>query len=181
MNIYDFKARDIDGNEIALNDYRGKVMLIVNTASKCGFTPQFAGLEKLYKEYKDKGLEILGFPSNQFNEQDPGTNEEIQEFCKVNYGVTFQMFKKGDVRGDNPQPLFAYLTKEKGFKGFNMDHPIAPKLVPMLKEKHPEILEGDGIKWNFTKFLIDREGNVVERFEPTTTPEEIAPAIEKLL
>ena len=91
------------------------------------------------------------------------------------------MFKKGDVRGDNPQPLFAYLTKEKGFKGFNMGHPIAPKLVPMLKEKHPEILEGDGIKWNFTKFLIDREGNVVERFEPTTTPEEIAPAIEKLL
>ena len=181
MSVYDFTCTTMQGKEVSLSQYKGKVILIVNTASKCGFTPQFAGLEKLYKEYKDKGLEILGFPSNQFNEQDPGTNEEIQEFCKVNYGVTFQMFKKGDVRGDNPQPLFAYLTKEKGFKGFNMDHPIAPKLVPMLKEKHPEILEGDGLKWNFTKFLIDREGNVVERFEPTTTPEEIAPAIEKLL
>ena len=164
MSVYDFTCTTMQGKEVSLSQYKGKVILIVNTASKCGFTPQFAGLEKLYKEYKDKGLEILGFPSNQFNEQDPGTNEEIQEFCKV-----------------NPQPLFAYLTKEKGFKGFNMDHPIAPKLVPMLKEKHPEILEGDGIKWNFTKFLIDREGNVVERFEPTTTPEEIAPAIEKLL
>ena len=156
MSVYDFTCTTMQGKEVSLSQYKGKVILIVNTASKCGFTPQFAGLEKLYKEYKDKGLEILGFPSNQFNEQDPGTN-------------------------DNPQPLFAYLTKEKGFKGFNMDHPIAPKLVPMLKEKHPEILEGDGIKWNFTKFLIDREGNVVERLEPTTTPEEIAPAIEKLL
>ena len=120
MSVYDFTCTTMQGKEVSLSQYKGKVILIVNTASKCGFTPQFAGLEKLYKEYKDKGLEILGFPSNQFNEQDPGTNEEIQEFCKVNYGVTFQMFKKGDVRGDNPQPLFAYLTKEKGFKGFSI-------------------------------------------------------------
>ena len=110
MSVYDFTCTTMQGKEVSLSQYKGKVILIVNTASKCGFTPQFAGLEKLYKEYKDKGLEILGFPSNQFNEQDPGTNEEIQEFCKVNYGVTFQMFKKGDVRGDNPQPIFAYLT-----------------------------------------------------------------------
>ena len=102
MSVYDFTCTTMQGKEVSLSQYKGKVILIVNTASKCGFTPQFAGLEKLYKEYKDKGLEILGFPSNQFNEQDPGTNEEIQEFCKVNYGVTFQMFKKGDVRGDNP-------------------------------------------------------------------------------
>ena len=100
MSVYDFTCTTMQGKEVSLSQYKGKVILIVNTASKCGFTPQFAGLEKLYKEYKDKGLEILGFPSNQFNEQDPGTNEEIQEFCKVNYGVTFQMFKKGDVRGD---------------------------------------------------------------------------------
>lgn len=181
MGIYDFTVKTNRGFEKSLSEYKGKVLLIVNTASKCGFTPQFEGLQKLYDQYKDKGLEILGFPCNQFAEQDPGDADEIQSFCRLNYGVKFQIFEKGDVRGENAQPLFKYLTEQKGFKGFDEKHPIAAPLMKALKENFPEYLEGDGIKWNFTKFLIDREGNVVERFEPTTTPEDIAPAIEKLL
>ncbi len=181
MKIYDFKVKTNRGVEKSLSDYKGKVLLIVNTASKCGFTPQFEGLEKLYKTYKDKNFEILGFPCNQFAAQDPGSNEEIQTFCKLNYGVTFQIFEKGDVRGENAQPLFKYLTSQKKFEGFDKAHPITEVLTKALKENFPEYLEGDGIKWNFTKFLIDREGNVIERFEPTTEPEKIAPSIEKLL
>ncbi|WP_289001798.1 glutathione peroxidase [uncultured Megasphaera sp.] len=181
MNVYDFTVKTNRGVEKSLSEYKGKVLLIVNTASKCGFTPQFEELQKLYEQYKDKGLEILGFPCNQFAEQDPGTADEIQDFCRVNYGVTFQIFEKGDVRGETAQPLFKYLTEQKGFKGFDMNHPIAPVLVEALKANFPEFLEGDGIKWNFTKFLIDRQGNVVERFEPTTVPSAIAGDIEKLL
>ena len=181
MKIYDFKVKTNRGVEKSLADYKGKILLIVNTASKCGFTPQFEGLEKLYKTYKDKGLEILGFPCNQFAEQDPGSNEEIQTFCRLNYGVTFQIFEKGDVRGDTAQPLFKYLTEQKSFEGFDAAHPNSAILEKVLKEKFPEYLEGNGIKWNFTKFLVDREGNVVARFEPTTDPEKIAPEIEKLL
>lgn len=181
MGVYDFTVKTNKGVEKSLADYKGKVLLIVNTASKCGFTPQFEGLQKLYTEYKDKGLEILGFPCNQFAEQDPGTADEIQTFCKLNYGVTFQIFEKGDVRGENAQPLFKYLTAQKKFEGFDKSHPIAEKLESALKANFPEYLEGDGIKWNFTKFLIDKEGNVVKRFEPTTDPADIAPEIEKLL
>ena len=181
MNVYDFTVKTNRGVEKSLSEYKGKVLLIVNTASKCGFTPQFEELQKLYEQYKDKGLEILGFPCNQFAEQDPGTADEIQDFCRVNYGVTFQIFEKGDVRGETAQPLFKYLTEQKGFKGFDMNHPIAPVLVEALTANFPEFLEGDGIKWNFTKFLIDRQGNVVERFEPTTVPSAIAGDIEKLL
>ena len=181
MGVYDFTVKTNKGVEKSLADYKGKVLLIVNTASKCGFTPQFEGLQKLYTQYKDKGLEILGFPCNQFAEQDPGNAEEIQTFCKLNYGVTFQIFEKGDVRGENAQPLFKYLTAQKKFEGFNKNHPIAEKLEEALKANFPEYLEGDGIKWNFTKFLIDKEGNVIKRFEPTTDPADIAPEIEKLL
>ena len=181
MSVYDFTVKTNKGVEKNLGDYKGKVLLIVNTASKCGFTPQFEGLQELYKNYKDKGFEILGFPCNQFAEQDPGTADEIQSFCKLNYGVSFQIFEKGDVRGENAQPLFKYLTAQKGFKGFDKAHPIAAKLEEALKANFPEYLEGDGIKWNFTKFLVDREGNVVERFEPTTEPKSIATEIEKLL
>ncbi|MBQ9442008.1 MAG: glutathione peroxidase [Selenomonadaceae bacterium] len=181
MSIYDFTVKTNKGVEKNLGDYKGKVLLIVNTASKCGFTPQFEELQELYKTYKDRGLEILGFPCNQFAEQDPGTAEEIQSFCKLNYGVTFQIFEKGDVRGETAQPLFKYLTAQKGFKGFDKSHPIAEKLEEALQKNFPEYLEGDGIKWNFTKFLIDKNGNVVERFEPTTTPKSIAADIEKLL
>lgn len=181
MGIYDFTVKTNKGEEKSLADYKGKVLLIVNTASKCGFTPQFKELQELYVKYKDKGLEILGFPCNQFAGQEPGTNNEVQEFCRLNYGVTFQIFEKGDVRGDTAQPLFKYLTAEKGFKGFDENHPVAKPLMEALEKNFPEFLEGDSIKWNFTKFLVDREGNVVDRFEPTTNPSDIAKDIEKLL
>lgn len=157
-SVYRFKATDIKGVDHALEEYQGKVILIVNTASKCGFTPQFAGLEELYKEYKDKGLVILGFPCNQFGHQDPGSNGEIQEFCQMNYGVSFPMFAKVDVNGDDAHPLFRH-----------------------LKAEAPGILGSEGIKWNFTKFLVDKKGQVVKRYAPTDTPKQIGKDIEKLL
>lgn len=157
MSIYDFKATTIQGEEKSLADYKGKPVLIVNTASECGFTPQFEGLQKLYDEYKDQGLEILGFPCNQFGKQDPGEDEDIEEFCQINYGVTFQMFSKIDVNGENAHPLFAYLTDEA--KGI------------LTKQ----------IKWNFTKFLVDKEGQVVKRFAPQTKPEDIKKELEEVL
>lgn len=157
MKIYDFSAETIDGQEKSISEYEGNVMLIVNTASECGFTPQFEGLENLYKKYKEQGLEILGFPCNQFGNQDSGTNEEIASFCQKNYGVSFQMFEKVDVNGENAHPLFTYLTKEG--KG----------------------LLSDRIKWNFTKFLVDQDGNVIKRYAPQTKPESIEKDIEKLL
>ena len=181
MSVYDFTVKTKRGEDKSLADYKGKVLLIVNTASKCGFTPQFAELQKLYDAYKDKGLEILGFPCNQFAGQEPGTNDEVQQFCKLNYGVTFPIFAKGDVRGETAQPLFKYLTAQKKFAGFDMSHPVAKPLLDALQKSFPEYLEGDGIKWNFTKFLIDKNGEVVARFEPTTTPAAIAGDIEKLL
>jgi len=181
MTIYDFKATTIDGEEVTLQQYKGKVLLIVNTASKCGFTPQYEGLEKLYNQYKDKGLEILGFPSNQFAGQEPGTSDEIKKFCMINYGVSFQLFQKSDVRGEDIHPLFKYLTEETTFKGFDLNHHNGKKLNDMLKERFPEFLKGDSVKWNFTKFLIDTYGNIIERYEPTTQPESISTDIEKLL
>ncbi|MCR5440390.1 MAG: glutathione peroxidase [Selenomonas sp.] len=181
MGIYDFQVKTNKGEEKSLADYKGKVLLIVNTASKCGFTPQFQELQELYLKYKEQGLEILGFPCNQFAGQEPGTNSEVQEFCRLNYGVTFPIFAKGDVRGETAQPLFKYLVEQQGFKGFDESHPIAAKLIGALKENFPEILAGDGIKWNFTKFLVDRDGQVVARFEPTTAPSALAKDIEKLL
>ena len=157
MSVYDYSAKTILGEEKSLGDYEGKVLLIVNTASECGFTPQFEGLQKLYEAYKDQGLEILGFPCNQFGKQDPGSDEDISHFCELNYGVTFQMFSKVDVKGDNAHPLFVYLTKEA--KGM------------LTKE----------IKWNFTKFLVDKEGEVIDRFAPQTKPESLKKDIEKQL
>ena len=181
MGVYDFTVKTNRGVEKSLADYKGKVLLIVNTASKCGFTPQFEGLQKLYDAYKDKGLEILGFPCNQFAAQDPGSNEEIQTFCKLNYGVKFQIFEKGDVRGANAQPLFKYLVAQKKFTGFDESSPMTAILMDALQKNFPEYLEGDDIKWNFTKFLIDKNGEVVARFEPMITPESIAKDIEALL
>ncbi len=157
MDFYDFSAKDINGHEINMNEYKGKVLLVVNTASKCGFTPQLKELEELYKEYRSIGLEILGFPCNQFLNQEPGSNNDVKNFCEINYGVTFNMFEKIDVNGNNAHPIFKYLkSKEKGF------------------------LTSD-IKWNFTKFLIDKEGNVVKRYSPTTAPSKIRADIEKLI
>ena len=181
MGIYDFKVKTNRGEEKAIADYKGKVLLIVNTASKCGFTPQYAELQELYMKYKDRGLMVLGFPSNQFAEQEPGSNEEIQTFCRVNYGVTFPLFAKDDVRGEKAQPLFKYLVEQKGFAGFDESHPRASGLMNALKQKFPQYLDGDSIKWNFTKFLINRQGEVVGRYEPTTTPASMAGDIEKLL
>lgn len=158
MSIYDFTAKKIDDKEISLSEYKGKVLLIVNTASKCGFTPQYEGLEALYEKYKDRGLMILGFPCNQFSEQEPGTNEEIANFCMVNYGVSFPMFAKIEVNGDNAHPLYKYLKKEAS-----------------------GIFGSESIKWNFTKFLIDRNGKVIDRYAPTTKPASIAKDIENLL
>lgn len=181
MSLYNFKANLINGKEVSLAEYKGKVLLIVNTASKCGFTSQYEELQALYEEYHMKGLEILGFPSNQFAEQEPGSNEEVQSFCKINYGVTFPLFEKIDVRGETAHPLFQYLTKQVPFQGFDSSHPVAARLQSTLAERFPEFLAGDSVKWNFTKFLVDRNGQVVGRFEPTTAPLAIKPAVEKLL
>jgi glutathione peroxidase len=181
MNVYDFNVKDIRAQEVSLSKYKGKFLLIVNTASKCGFTPQYDGLEKLYQKYKDRGLVILGFPSNQFFAQEPGTNDEISSFCKLNYGVTFPLFSKTDVYGESAEPLFKFLTEAAPFQGFEMDKETGKKIYDVVKEHYPDNLEGDGVKWNFTKFLIGRDGAVKARFEPTVTPEEIDPAIEAAL
>lgn len=181
MSVYDFKVKTIDGEEISLEKYKGKVLVIANTASKCGFTPQYADLQKLYEKYNEKGLEILGFPSNQFAEQEPGSNNEVKNFCQFNYGVSFPLFSKIDVRGEAANPLFKYLSSQLPFKGLDLNHPAGKILDAFLKEKFPEFLIGDSIKWNFTKFLIDRNGEVVARFEPTTEPLNMIPEIEKLL
>jgi len=155
--FYQFSARTLQGKEISMGSYEGKVILVVNTASKCGLTPQYEGLENLYKKYKDLGIVILGFPCNQFGNQEPGTEKEISEGCLINYGVTFQMFSKVDVNGDNAHPIFIF-----------------------LKDKLPGLF-GKKIKWNFAKFLVDRTGKPVKRFSPTTVPEKLVKDIEKLL
>lgn len=178
MSVHSFKAKLSNGEEIGLDSYKGKVMLIVNTASKCGLTPQYEGLEKLYETYKDKGFTVLGFPCNQFGGQEPGTNEEISSFCSLNYQVEFPIFQKIDVNGENAHPLYQYLRKEAP-EDENLDKNSG--LYKHLSTNAPELLEGSNIKWNFTKFLIDKDGSVVERYAPTTTPEEIQNDIEKLL
>ena len=179
--IFDFKALTSKGQELDFAQFKGKVLLIVNTASKCGFTPQFEGLEKLNEQYKDKGLVVIGFPCNQFAEQDPGTDDEISQFCQLNYGVTFQIMKKIDVNGPGEHPIFTYLKSQAGFAGFNPAHPIAKILDELLSKANPDYAKTPDIKWNFTKFLISRDGSKVQRFEPTSTPEEIAASIEALL
>ncbi|WP_042168875.1 glutathione peroxidase [Paenibacillus gorillae] len=181
MSIYQFEAEKITGEKVSLEQYKGKALVIVNTASKCGFTPQYSDLQKVYEEYKEQGLEILGFPSNQFGEQEPGSNSDVQSFCQINYGVSFPLFAKTDVRGEGAHPLFDYLTEQAPFEGFDTTAPSGKMLNSFLEEKLPEFLEGDSIKWNFTKFLIDREGNVVKRFESTEEPLDMKADIEKLL
>jgi glutathione peroxidase len=158
MSTFDFKADDISGKPVDLAQYKGQVVLIVNTASKCGFTPQYKGLEKVYDQFKDKGAVVLGFPCNQFGGQEPGGEEEIGAFCEKNYGVTFPLFSKIDVNGDNAHPLFKH-----------------------LKKAAPGLLGTEGIKWNFTKFLIRKDGSVYKRYAPNTAPEELVGDIEKLL
>lgn len=157
MSIYDIKAKDIDGNEVELSRYKNRVVLVVNVASRCGYTSQYEGLEELHEKYHKKGLSILGFPCNQFLSQEPGTEEEIKNFCSSNFGVEFDMFSKVDVNGENTHPLFIYLKEHSS--GF---------LTP-------------AIKWNFTKFLLDREGRVIQRYAPSVTPKQIEDEIEELL
>jgi glutathione peroxidase len=157
MEFYNLEADTLSGKTVSMKDFEGKAVLVVNTASKCGLTPQYEGLEKLYQEYRDQGLVILGFPCNQFGKQEPGSAEDIQEFCQVNYGVSFPMFAKVDVNGSNTHPIFQYLKSKLGG------------------------LLGRSIKWNFTKFLIDREGRPVKRFAPTTQPHKMERAIRKVL
>ena len=180
MSIYDFTYTAMENRPVEMAEYKGKVLLIVNTASKCGFTPQYEGLEALYRAYKGRGFAVVGFPSNQFMEQEPGGNDEIAQFCKLRFGVTFPLSQKVDVRGADAIPLYRYLTEQKPFMGLGAGEG-EKGFEKLLRETYDEGYSDEQIKWNFTKFLIDREGNVVERFEPTTTPEEIAPAIEKLL
>ncbi|MCM3783611.1 glutathione peroxidase [Neobacillus mesonae] len=158
MSIYDYQVNTLRGQELSMSEYKGKILLIVNTASKCGLTPQYKGLQELYDKFKDQSFEILGFPSNQFAEQEPGTNDEIAEFCQMNYGVNFPMFEKIKVNGDEAHPLFKH-----------------------LKEKAPGIMGSKSIKWNFTKFLVDQNGKIVKRYSPQTTPDKIEADIADLL
>ncbi len=178
--IYDFKALNNKGEEVDMSQYRGKVLMIVNTASKCGFTPQYDGLEALYQKYKDQGLVILGFPCDQFKHQEPGTDEEIAEFCRINHGVTFPLMKKCDVFGENAHPVFKYLTEQvpteevKGLK-----NKATMKLVDSLSRSEGR-KEGE-IRWNFTKFLISKDGAVIKRFPPVAKPEDLEAEIEGML
>lgn len=157
-SVFDFSCQTPSGQDKPISDFEGKVLLVVNTASKCGFTPQFAGLEELYEKYKDRGLEVLGFPCNQFGKQDPGSNDEITEFCQLNYGVSFPMFGKVEVNGSDADPLFKH-----------------------LKAEAPGALGTESIKWNFTKFLVDSSGKVIKRYAPKTKPADIAADVEALL
>ncbi|OAB48379.1 glutathione peroxidase [Paenibacillus antarcticus] len=158
MSIYNYQVNTIRGEQVSLSDYQGKVLLIVNTASKCGFTPQYTGLQELYEKFKDHNFEILGFPSNQFKEQEPGSSEDIEQFCQINHGVTFPLFEKIDVKGNTAHPLFQYLSKQA-----------------------PGVLGSTAVKWNFTKFLVDSDGKVIQRFAPATTPDKLEHIIDDLL
>jgi glutathione peroxidase len=181
MSIYDYEVKNTNGETVSLSDYKGKVLLIVNTASRCRFTPQFQDLQKLYAKYQKYGFEILGFPCNQFGEQEPGSNQDVVAFCQRNYGVTFPIFEKIEVNGNNAHPLFQYLKKEAPFKGFDETSASGKILKLMIMEKNPEWLVGDEIKWNFTKFLINRDGKVIRRYEPTEEPIDFEKDIETLV
>lgn len=166
MNIYDFKVKAQDGSEVELSDYKGKVLLVVNTATGCGFTPQYDELQDIYDEFKEKGFEILDFPCNQFGAQAPGDDEEIHSFCTGRYGITFPQFSKVDVNGENAIPLYKWLTESTKFEGFGMS-PMGMMLSGVVKKVDKDYKNNGYIKWNFTKFLIDRNGNIEARFEPT--------------
>lgn len=178
--FYDFRIENGNGETVDLGTFRGKVVLVVNTATGCGFTPQYKDLEKMYESDHEKGLEILDIPCNQFLGQTPGTDEEIHEFCTLKYHTQFPQMKKSDVNGENELPLYTWLKSQKGFEGFGKG-PKALAMEVLLKKIDKNYKENPNIKWNFTKFLIDREGNVVARFEPTADMKKVAEAVEKLL
>jgi len=175
--VYDFKIKEVNGNEVSMENYKGKVLLIVNTATGCGYTPQYEGLQKIYDKYKDKGFEILDFPCNQFGKQAPGSDEEIVNFCQLKFNTSFKTFSKIDVNGENASGLYKYLRKQAPKA---VEDEASEGLYNKLKE-YGFTTEDDEIKWNFTKFLIDKEGKVVERFAPTYEPEKIGERLEDLL
>lgn len=178
--VYDFKLTDKKGQEVSLEEYKGKLLLIVNSATECGFTPQYDELEALYRAHKAQGLEILDVPCNQFGGQAPGSDAEISEFCSMKFGVDFPQFRKAEVNGENELPLYTWLKAEQPFKGFDKDHQLTPILEGILDKNFPGWRETSDVKWNFTKFLVDREGKVVARFEPTHDIKDIEKQIEKL-
>lgn len=179
MSVYDFEVKDGEGNPVSLRQYENKVMLIVNSATECGFTPQYTQLNEIYNEFKDGGFEILDFPCNQFGKQAPGTTEEITAVCRSKWLVPYAIFDKIDVNGENASPLFEYLKSQQPFTGLNGKD--AGKLKLILKLKDPNYKKNDDIKWNFTKFLVDRKGNVVRRFEPTKDMDDVKKAVEALI
>lgn len=180
MNIYDYEVKDVKGNPVSLKQYEGKVLLIVNTATHCGFTPTYKNLEATYKKYKDQGLEILDFPCNQFASQAPESIDEINKICSLKFGTEFPRFAKIDVNGPSADPLYVYLENQAGFNGFD-EHKLTPILTKINKEADPSWDKKPTIKWNFTKFIISRKGEVIARFEPTASFEKIDKTIEKEL
>jgi len=180
MSIYDFTFKTRRGEEVSMADYKGKVLIIVNTATGCGFTPQYKDLQVIYDKYKEKGLEILDFPCNQFANQAPGTDEEIHEFCTGRFGITFPQFAKVDVNGENALPLWKYITENTSFEGFGKG-PKAVMMSGVAKSMDKNYKNNGDIKWNFTKFVVDREGNIVARFEPTYSMDDLDAKVASLL
>ena len=181
MSIYDYNVKDTEGNDVSLSDYEGEVLLIVNSATECGFTPQYNELTDIYNEFKDDGFVILDFPCNQFGGQAPGTGDEIKQACRLKFMVEYPIFDKIDVNGENEEPLYTYLKSEKSFEGFDEDHELAAIIADVVSKVDPDYENNSDIKWNFTKFLVDREGNVVERFEPTKDLSCVKKEIKELL
>ena len=179
QNVYDFKVKDDAGKNVSLSNYKGKVLLIVNTATRCGFTPQYKDLEALYEKYQGKGLEILDFPCNQFGAQAPGTIQEIHQFCTANYDIKFPQFDKIDVNGENANPLYTWLKAQKGFGGFDVNDQRGKMMDDMLRKNDADFDKKNDIKWNFTKFLVSREGKVLKRYEPTDKMSDIEADISK--
>lgn len=179
MNIYDFTAKTQDGEEVSLESFRGKVLLVVNTATGCGFTPQYTELQELYEKFADQGLEILDFPCNQFANQAPGEDQDIHDFCTGRYGITFPQYHKVDVNGENAIPLYKWLTTNTKFQGFN--GPAKLFMTPIVKKMNPDYKNNGNIKWNFTKFLIGRDGEIVARYEPTAKIDDIKEKVKEIL
>ena len=180
MSFYDYKVTDAQGNDFSLDNYKGKVVLVVNTATGCGFTPHYKDIEDMYERFHEQGFEVLDIPCNQFAGQTPGTDEEIHEFCQLHYNTKFPQMKKSEVNGEGQLPLYAFLKSQKGFEGFGKG-PKALAMGVMLKKIDKDYKNNPDIKWNFTKFVVDRDGNVVARFEPTEDMKNVAAYVEKLL
>lgn len=180
-SVFDFSVKTQDGKMVKLDSYKGQYILIVNTATQCGFTPQYEEMQHMYEKFKDDGFVILDFPCNQFGEQAPGSNQEIHNFCTSTFNITFPQFAKVNVNGPDEDPLFTWLKKQKGFEGFDQSNPIGKHLHEAFLKQDPNYAENPDIKWNFTKFLIDREGNVVARFEPTMDMNKVADAIYRTI